>query len=81
MIAEIFGMDGIVLLIIAVAVLFGSSQLPKLAKSINSARREFRTAHRDADGDVHLATHATGGERIVPQLGETTTTNTRQNRQ
>ena len=82
MISEIFGMDGIVLLIIAVAVLFGSSQLPKLAKNISSASREFRKAHRDADGEVDVAAHAISVETIVPQLGETaTTTNMRENRQ
>jgi sec-independent protein translocase protein TatA len=41
MLAEIFGMDGIVVLIIVLAVLFGGSQIPKLARSLGSARKEF----------------------------------------
>jgi sec-independent protein translocase protein TatA len=41
MFAEIFGMDGIVVLVLVVVVLFGSTQIPKLARSLGSARREF----------------------------------------
>jgi Sec-independent protein translocase protein TatA len=44
MIADILGMDAIIVLIIAVVVLFGSSQLPKLAKNIGSAGRELPRA-------------------------------------
>jgi sec-independent protein translocase protein TatA len=40
--AEIFGVDGIVILIVAVLVLFGSTQIPKLANSLGSARKEFK---------------------------------------
>ena len=42
MVAEIFGMDGVVVLIIVVAVLFGSSQIPKIARSLGSAQGEFK---------------------------------------
>jgi sec-independent protein translocase protein TatA len=42
MLAEIFGVDGVVLLVVAVAVLFGSSQIPKLARSLGSAQKEFK---------------------------------------
>jgi len=42
MVAEIFGMDGVVVVLIAVAVLFGGSQIPKLAHSLGSARKEFK---------------------------------------
>ncbi len=34
MLAEIFGMDGVVVLIVVVAVLFGGTQIPKLARSL-----------------------------------------------
>jgi sec-independent protein translocase protein TatA len=40
--AEIFGLDGIVVLIVVVAVLFGGTQIPKLARSLGSARSEFK---------------------------------------
>jgi len=41
MLAEIFGMDGIVVLVVVLVVLFGGSQIPKLARSLGSARKEF----------------------------------------
>ena len=42
MVAEIFGMDGIIVVIVIAAVLFGSSQIPKLARSLGSAQNEFK---------------------------------------
>jgi len=42
MLAEIFGVDGIIVLIVVIAVLFGSSQIPKLARSLGSAQNEFK---------------------------------------
>ena len=40
--AEIFGIDGIIVLIVVVLVLFGSTQIPKLARSLGSAQQEFK---------------------------------------
>ncbi len=40
--ADIFGPDLLVVALIAVVVLFGGSQLPKLARSLGSASHEFR---------------------------------------
>jgi sec-independent protein translocase protein TatA len=42
MLAEIFSMDAIVVVIVVVAVLFGGTQIPKLARSLGSARSEFK---------------------------------------
>jgi sec-independent protein translocase protein TatA len=42
MLAEIFGLDAVVVLVVVVAVLFGGTQIPKLARSIGSARSEFK---------------------------------------
>jgi len=42
MLADIFGMDGIVVLIVVVLVVFGSSQIPKIARSLGSAQNEFK---------------------------------------
>jgi len=41
MLAEIFGLDAVVVVVVVFAVLFGGSQIPKLARSLGSARREF----------------------------------------
>ena len=42
MLADIFGVDGIIVLVVVIAVLFGSSQIPKLARSLGSAQNEFK---------------------------------------
>ncbi len=42
MLAEIFGMDGVIVVIVVGLVLFGSSQIPKLARSLGSAQKEFK---------------------------------------
>ena len=42
MLAEIFGVDAIVVVVVVVAVLFGGTQIPKLARSLGSARSEFK---------------------------------------
>ena len=47
MIADIFGVDGIIVLIVVVAVLFGGSQIPKLARSLGSAQSEFKKGIED----------------------------------
>jgi sec-independent protein translocase protein TatA len=61
--AEIFGMDGIIVLIVVVLVLFGSTQIPKLARSLGSAQKEFKKGiHEGAseDADVVKVTIPTG---------------------
>jgi len=40
--AEIFGLDGVIVIVVAVVVLFGGSQIPKLARSLGSAQKEFK---------------------------------------
>jgi len=51
MLAEIIGPDLLIVLAV-VALLFGSSQLPKLARSLGSAKREFEQGLREsAAGD------------------------------
>ena len=40
--AEIFGMDGMIILVVVALVLFGSTQIPKLARSLGSAKTEFK---------------------------------------
>jgi sec-independent protein translocase protein TatA len=41
-VAEIFGVDAVVVLVVVVAVLVGGTQIPKLARSLGSARSEFQ---------------------------------------
>lgn len=43
MLADIFGVDGIiVIVVVAIVLLFGGSQLPKLARGLGSASHEFK---------------------------------------
>ncbi len=42
MLAEIFSETGIIVIAIVIVVLFGSTQLPKLARSLGSAQSEFK---------------------------------------
>ena len=42
MVAEIFGLDGVVVAVIAVAVLFGAKRLPDMARSVGRAQGEFK---------------------------------------
>jgi sec-independent protein translocase protein TatA len=45
--ADIFGMDGIIVLIVVVVVLFGGSQIPKLARGLGTAKSEFEKGLKD----------------------------------
>jgi sec-independent protein translocase protein TatA len=53
--AEIFGLDGVVVLVVAVVVLFGGTQIPKLARSLGSAQREFKTGLREGASETSEA--------------------------
>lgn len=41
MLAELFGESGIIVLIVIVVLLFGGAAIPKLARSLGSAKTEF----------------------------------------
>jgi sec-independent protein translocase protein TatA len=47
--AEIFGVDGLIILIVVALVLFGSTQIPQLARSLGSAQKEFKQGQEDGD--------------------------------
>ncbi len=49
--AEIFGVDGIIILVVVVVVLFGSTQIPKLARSLGSAQKEFKKGLDEGSGE------------------------------
>jgi sec-independent protein translocase protein TatA len=50
MLAEIFSMDAIIVVVVVVAVLFGGTQIPKLARSLGSARSEFKKGLAEVEG-------------------------------
>ena len=47
MLAEIFGVDGIIVLIVVLALLFGGAAIPKLARNLGSAKNEFEKGMSD----------------------------------
>jgi sec-independent protein translocase protein TatA len=48
--ADIFGVDGIiVIVVVAIVLLFGGSQLPKLARGLGSASHEFKKGVAEGD--------------------------------
>ena len=51
MISNIFGSDALIVAIVALVVLFGGSQLPKLARNVSAAGQELRKAQREAEAD------------------------------
>ncbi len=46
---NIFGPDVIIVVVIAVVLLFGAGQLPKLARNVGEASKEFKQIHQDAE--------------------------------
>ncbi len=50
MLAEIFGPDLIIVIIVVAVVLFGGTQIPKLARSLGSAQSEFKKGLSEGSG-------------------------------
>lgn len=58
--AEIFGPDGlIVIAVVVVVLLFGGTQLPKLARGLGSASHEFKKGMEHGDPDAAKAADPT----------------------
>jgi sec-independent protein translocase protein TatA len=56
MIASIAGPDMLIVLLVVVVVLFGSTQLPKLARSIGQAKTELKRSSEEHDESVTVVT-------------------------
>jgi sec-independent protein translocase protein TatA len=52
MIANIFGADLGIVIVVILVVLIGGSQLPKIARNVGSAGREFKRAQQEADEEA-----------------------------
>jgi len=63
--ANIFGTDWLWVLLVVV-VLFGGSQLPRLAKNAGEAMKEFRKAHDEASQASDAASTAAGPVTVAP---------------
>jgi len=47
MLADIFGVDGVIVLIVVLVLLFGGAAIPKLARNLGSAKNEFERGLQD----------------------------------
>jgi sec-independent protein translocase protein TatA len=67
MIANIFGPDLMIVVVIAVVLLFGAGQLPKLARSVGEASKEFKKSQADAEEEAkaQAAAEAAAGAKPV----------------
>lgn len=45
--ADIFGVDGIIVLLVVVVLLFGGAAIPKFARNLGSARKEFEKGMKE----------------------------------
>jgi len=51
MLANILGPDAIIILVLIVVLLFGAGQLPKLARSVGEASKEFKKVQEETKAD------------------------------
>lgn len=61
---------GIVVVILAVVLLFGASQIPKLARSLSEAGREPKKAQREIEADHQPAVTERNGESDLVTLSK-----------
>ena len=59
MLAEIFGMDGIVVVVLLAVVLFGGAAIPKLARNLGSAKNQFEKGLDEGKKASVVGTEAT----------------------
>jgi sec-independent protein translocase protein TatA len=52
MFADLLGPDLIIVIIVAVVVLFGGTQIPKIARSLGSAQSEFKKGLAEGNKDA-----------------------------
>ncbi|HWG74709.1 MAG TPA: twin-arginine translocase TatA/TatE family subunit [Acidimicrobiales bacterium] len=65
-VANIAGLPDIGIVVLLVVILFGGSQLPKIARNIGMAGKEFRKAHDEASKDDSAPAPPTGSPVAVP---------------
>jgi sec-independent protein translocase protein TatA len=65
MLAEIFGLDGVVVIAVLAVVLFGGSRIPKLARSLGSAQKEFKQGLQEGAKASDVGETNVTAERIL----------------
>ena len=70
MIANLFGPDLGIIIVVIVVVLLGGSQLPKIARNVGSAGREFRKAQQEADEEAAKEEAAKAAAQPAPPAAQ-----------
>jgi sec-independent protein translocase protein TatA len=55
MLANLFGPESIGILLVALIVIFGANKLPKMAKNLGEASKEFKKAQAEAEAEAQAA--------------------------
>jgi Sec-independent protein translocase protein TatA len=55
---EIFGMDGVIVVVVVAVLLFGGAAIPKFAKNLGSAKTEFEKGLKEGRATDDTATKA-----------------------
>jgi sec-independent protein translocase protein TatA len=71
MLADIFGGDGLIVIVVALIVLVGGSQLPKIARNVGLAGREFKKAQSEAEEEARAAANSRAGTAALSQPAPT----------
>jgi sec-independent protein translocase protein TatA len=66
MIANLFGPDLGIVVVVILVVLLGGSQLPKIARNVGTAGREFRKAQQEAEEDAAKEAAAKAAAAATP---------------
>jgi sec-independent protein translocase protein TatA len=73
--AEIFGVDGIVVIVcVVIVLLFGGAKLPKLARGLGSASHEFKKGLEEGDKEGAAGLPGTSGTSNTSSLPGTAST-------
>jgi sec-independent protein translocase protein TatA len=66
MTANIFGPDLMIVVVVAVVLLFGAGQLPKLARSVGEASKEFKKSQAEAEEEARAQAAAQAASAATP---------------
>ena len=75
-----FGGNELFVILIIVVLLFGPSQLPKVARGFGQAIREFKKAQREITDELERDPGSESKPRATGTTGTTSTTNTTENK-
>lgn len=67
LLANIVGSDGLIVIVIALIVIFGGSQLPKIARNVGSAGKEFKKAQAESEEEARTQAAAQAIAPPAPQ--------------